>query len=147
MPSPGKITRLSQPAGPGVRLDSGIYQGFTVPMDYDPLLAKLAVWAGTRDAAIARMARAVGEYQIGGIRTNLAFFGRLLDDPLFREGRIDTGFIPSFLARSRPAAGDPEIEALAALVAAIHARSSKAEPQPSPSASRWRSEGREELFR
>src|SRR5204863_2667925 len=97
LPSPGKITRLAEPAGPGVRLDSGVYQGFTVPMDYDPLLAKLAVWAATREDAIERMTRALGEYHIAGIVANLAFFRRLLADPSFREGRLDTGFIDAFL--------------------------------------------------
>src|SRR5947209_3877213 len=73
MPSPGVITRLVEPSGPGVRLDSGVYEGLSFPIEYDPLLAKLAVWAGTREEAIARMSRAIGEYQIGGIRTNLSF--------------------------------------------------------------------------
>ena len=145
MPSPGKITRLMEPSGSGIRLDSGVYEGFTVPMEYDPLLAKLAVWAGTRDEAIARMSRALGEYFIGGIRTNLDFFRRLLDDPQFREGRIDTGFIERFLARSPQGADDPELETLAALVTALH--SQKIEPPSAPANSRWRSEGREELFR
>src|SRR5579862_7373484 len=74
LPSPGKITRLDQPSGPGIRLDSGVYEGFTVPMDYDPLLAKLAVWAATREDAAARMARALKEYHVAGIHTNLDFF-------------------------------------------------------------------------
>src|SRR6266446_1031221 len=73
LPSPGKITSLAEPSGPGIRLDSGVYEGFAVPIDYDPLLAKLAAWAGTRGEAIARMSRALGEYHVVGIRTNLAF--------------------------------------------------------------------------
>src|SRR6266480_479634 len=108
-PSPGKITRMAEPSGPGVRLDSGVYVGFAVPMDYDPLLAKLAVWGGTREDAIERMSRALGEYHVAGIRTNLALFRRLLADPFFREGRLDTGFIDAFLARSAPAAADVEL--------------------------------------
>ena len=146
-PSPGKITRLAEPAGPGVRLDSGVYEGFTVPMDYDPLLAKLAVWAGTREAAIARMSRALDEYHIAGIRTNLSFFRRVLQDPVFREGKLDTGFIDSFLSRSQPvAAPDIELRAVVALVAAVHGRAPAAE-QAETSATRWRSEGREQLLR
>jgi len=147
MPSPGKMTRLMEPAGPGIRLDSGVYEGFTVPMEYDPLLAKLAVWAGTRDEAIARMSRALGEYSIGGIRTNVDFFRLLLEDPQFREGRLDTGFIERFLARNPQADEDPDLETLAALVAAWHDQSQKSEPPSTPVNSRWRSEGREELFR
>ena len=68
-----------EPSGPGIRLDSGVYQGFTVPLDYDPLLAKLAVWAATREDAIERMTRALGEYHIAGIVANLAFFRRLCE--------------------------------------------------------------------
>jgi acetyl-CoA carboxylase biotin carboxylase subunit len=146
-PSPGKITRLREPSGPGVRLDSGVYQGFTVPMDYDPLLAKLAVWAGTREEAIARLTRALGEYHVSGIRTNLAFFRRLADDPVFREGRLDTGFIEGFLARCRAADVDPDTERVAALVAAVHEKLQKTQEQPAPAVSRWRSEGREQLLR
>ncbi|MBC8167946.1 MAG: acetyl-CoA carboxylase biotin carboxylase subunit, partial [Bryobacteraceae bacterium] len=70
-PSPGTITHLSMPAGAGVRLDSGVYQGWTVPVEYDPMLAKLAVWGETRPVAISRMQRAIGECRVGGIATNL----------------------------------------------------------------------------
>ena len=146
-PSPGTITRMVEPSGPGIRLDSGVYQGFTVPLDYDPLLAKLAVWAATREDAIERMTRALGEYHIAGIVANLAFFRRLLADPSFREGRLDTGFIDAFLARRAPAPVDPELEAVAALVSALHAKSRKPEAQSAPAVSRWRSEGREQLLR
>ena len=147
MPSPGKITRLDQPAGPGIRLDSGVYEGFTVPMDYDPLLAKLAAWASTREEAIGRMARALEEYHIAGIHTNLGFFWRLLADPVFREGDLNTGFIPAFLARHRAPAADPDLEAVAALVAALHARTQVKSADRTQPVSRWRSEGREQLFR
>ena len=83
MPSPGKITRLIQPSGPGIREDSGIYEGWTVPMDYDPMLSKLIAYAPTRALAIARLRRALEEYAIGGIRTNIGLFRRILDDPDF----------------------------------------------------------------
>src|SRR5882724_1851352 len=146
-PSPGTITRLAEPSGPGIRLDSGVYEGFAVPIDYDPLLAKLAAWAGTRGEAIARMSRALGEYHVAGIRTNLAFFRRLLDDPVFGEGLLDTGFIGAFLARSAPPHDDPELAAIAALVAAIHARPQKPDAPATPATSRWGAEGREQLLR
>src|ERR1039458_533721 len=81
---PGKLTRLTRPLGPGIRLDGCVYDGWTVPMEYDPLLAKLAVWADTRDHATARMIRALREYDVGGIHTNLAFFRQILEDPEFR---------------------------------------------------------------
>jgi acetyl-CoA carboxylase biotin carboxylase subunit len=147
-PSPGKITRLTEPAGPGVRLDSGIYEGFTVPMDYDPLLAKLAVWAGTREEAIARMSRALDEYHVAGIRTNLGFFRRVLQDSVFREGRLDTGFIEAFLSRADGKTVRPttELRGVVALVAALHSREQLYE-QAEACSRRWRSEGREQLLR
>jgi acetyl-CoA carboxylase biotin carboxylase subunit len=149
-PSPGRITRLAEPAGPGVRVDSGVYEGFAVPMDYDPLLAKLSVWAGTREAAIARMSRALDEYHIAGIRTNLAFFRRLLQDPVFREGRLDTGFIDAFLSRNVGPTVLPsarELRAVVALVAAVHNAHEQTHEQAEACSTRWRSEGREQLLR
>jgi acetyl-CoA carboxylase biotin carboxylase subunit len=97
MPSPGRITRLLQPGGPGIREDCGIYEGWVVPMDYDPMLSKLIAFAPTRDLAIDRMLRALDEYVIGGIRTNLGLFRRILRDPDFRAARIDTGYLDRLL--------------------------------------------------
>jgi acetyl-CoA carboxylase biotin carboxylase subunit len=117
-PSPGKIERLTEPAGPGVRVDSGVYAGWNVPLDYDPMLAKLAVWSGNRAEAIARMRRAIGEYRVSGIRTNLSFFDRILADKEFCDGQLDTGFLDRFFERSLESA-EPSgrIVALAAAVA------------------------------
>jgi acetyl-CoA carboxylase biotin carboxylase subunit len=109
MPSPGKITRLLQPAGPGIREDSGIYEGWTVPMDYDPMLSKLIAYAPTRALAIARLRRALDEYAIGGIRTNLGLFRRILNDPDFREGRLDTGYLDRLLTEKSAPATPPEL--------------------------------------
>jgi acetyl-CoA carboxylase biotin carboxylase subunit len=83
-PSPGRITFLAEPAGPGIRHDSGIYEGWTVPVDYDPLLAKLVAYGADRRQAIARLRRALDEYRIGGIRTNLALFRGSSPIPPFR---------------------------------------------------------------
>jgi acetyl-CoA carboxylase biotin carboxylase subunit len=105
LPSPGRITRLLQPGGPGIREDSGIFEGWVVPVDYDPMLSKLIAYAPTRDLAIARMLRALDEYVIGGIRTNLALFRRILTDPDFRAARIDTGYLERLLAQPTPANG------------------------------------------
>ena len=99
-PSPGKVTQLSRPGGPGIRLDSGVYLGWTVPLDYDPLLAKLAVWALTREEAIARMLRALDEYTVDGIKTTLGFYRRIFADQAFPQGCLHTGFIDEFLGRS-----------------------------------------------
>ncbi|HEU0143048.1 MAG TPA: acetyl-CoA carboxylase biotin carboxylase subunit, partial [Bryobacteraceae bacterium] len=149
LPSPGTVTHLGRPFGPGVRLDSGVYAGWTVPMEYDPLLAKLVVWARSRQDAIARMLRALDEYYVGGIKTNLAFFRQILDDGEFRTGRLHIGFIEEFFRR-KAASGCPpgDVEAVAALVAVIHAgHSQSAAPVSSPSVSRWRNQGRERLLR
>src|SRR5437867_3614818 len=106
-PSPGLIRRLREPSGPGVRVDSGVYEGWEVPIYYDPLIAKVAVWGAEREQAIARMKRAIQEFRIQGIRTNLRFFGELLEDVEFRAGRLSTSFIDEFFqrrqGRSKPA--------------------------------------------
>ena len=147
LPFPGKITRLVEPAGPGVRVDGGVYEGWTVPMDYDPLLAKLAVWASTRDDAARRAIRALGEYRVDGIRTNIAFFQQVLEDREFLAGNLHTGFIDEFFARVKPAPPAPDVEAVAALVAALHSTRRSAPPDPRPSASQWLAAGRSEMLR
>jgi acetyl-CoA carboxylase biotin carboxylase subunit len=98
LPSPGKISLLRAANGPGVRDDSGIFEGAQVSSNYDPLLAKLSVWGEDRDQALRRMRRALGEYAIGGIRTNLSFLARILAHPDFTRGNYDTSFIAKNLA-------------------------------------------------
>jgi acetyl-CoA carboxylase biotin carboxylase subunit len=97
-PSPGKITTLLQPSGPGIREDCGVYQGWTVPLDYDPMLSKLIAYAPDRRTAIERMRRALDEYFIGGIKTNLSLFRAMLQHPDFVAARIDTGYLDRLLA-------------------------------------------------
>ncbi len=104
-PSPGEITRLLRPGGPGIREDIGIYEGWVVPMEYDPMLSKLIAYAPTRAAAIERMLRALDEYVIGGIRTNLGLFRRILTDPAFRSADIDTGYLDRLLATAAASPG------------------------------------------
>jgi len=119
-PSPGQITRLLQPSGPGIRRDSGMYEGWTVPIDYDPLLAKLVGYGETREDAINRLLRALYEYFVGGIKTNISLFRRILHDPDFRAGKLDTGFLDRLL--SHPAAeGDKSTTLIAAIGAGIFA--------------------------
>jgi acetyl-CoA carboxylase biotin carboxylase subunit len=147
-PSPGKITRLTRPLGPGVRLDGCVYDGWTVPIDYDPLLAKLAVWSGTRESAIARMLRALWEYDVAGIHTNITFFRQILEDREFREGRLHTGFVDEFLERRKPFTPAPDLEAIAALVAAFHsAQSVPRQDASNAPRSRWLDLGRQEVLR
>ncbi len=117
-PSPGKITRLLQPGGPGIREDSGVYEGWVVPLEYDPMLSKLIAFAPTRDAAIARLLRALDEYVIGGIRSNLGLFRRILSDADFKAARIDTGYLDRLLAGNGTTAENADYPASAALVAA-----------------------------
>jgi len=115
MPSPGKIVYLHTPAGLGVRDDGGIYEGYEVPLDYDPLLSKLITWGKTREEAILRMGRALSEYQIYGIKTTIPFFQRILQHPRFLAGVYTTHFIADL--EKEPERGDPA-EEVAALIAA-----------------------------
>jgi len=148
-PSPGLISRLQVPAGPGVRRDSGVYEGWTVPLEYDPLLSKLVVWGSNRGEAITRMRRALGEYEVFGIRTNIPFFRRVLEHPDFVAGRLDTGFIDRVLAgglmdEERPS---EEEERVAMLAATLYAgRHPDSQPAPSAAASVWKAMGRESLL-
>ncbi|TKD09168.1 acetyl-CoA carboxylase biotin carboxylase subunit [Polyangium fumosum] len=93
LPSPGKIEALRVPAGPWVRDDGGFYEGATVPSHYDPLVSKVSVWGPDRKTAIQRMRRALSEYVVTGIKTNIVFHEKLLAHPAFVEGRYTTGFI------------------------------------------------------
>ncbi len=115
-PSPGKITLLLVPSGPGIRRDSGVYEGWTVPIDYDPLLAKLVGYGSDRKQAISRLVRTFNEYFVGGIKTNISLFRRILKDADFQAGNVDTGYLDRLL-KSPP----PEIPAEHAKVAAISA--------------------------
>jgi acetyl-CoA carboxylase biotin carboxylase subunit len=126
-PSPGRITQLVRPSGPGVREDSGVYEGWTVPLDYDPMLSKLIVHGPDRGTALARMRRALDEYFVGGIKTNLALFRRILGDPEFQAARIDTGFLDRLLASPRTAP-ENNLAEVAAVAAALFASGSAASP-------------------
>jgi acetyl-CoA carboxylase biotin carboxylase subunit len=144
-PSPGRILRLETPSGPGIREDSGIYAGWTVPLEYDPLLAKLIAWGPTRPEAIARMRRALAEYRIDGIRSNIGFFGEVLGHPAIRDGRFDTGFVDDWLRDRVGQVPSEESRALAVLAAAVFMR----DPDPagradgvSPPPGPWKLEGR-----
>jgi acetyl-CoA carboxylase, biotin carboxylase subunit len=119
-PSPGKITLLLSPSGPGIRRDSGIYEGWTVPTDYDPLLAKLIGYGTDRDQAIGRLGRALNEYFVGGIKTNISLFRRILSHPDFRAAKLDTGFLDRLLKQKQNQT-EPHLDAQAEAVAVIAA--------------------------
>src|SRR5271170_186022 len=120
-PSPGKITLLLSPSGPGIRCDSGMYEGWNVPIDYDPLLAKLIGYGTDRNQAIARLARALGEYFVGGIKTNISLFRRILHDADFHAAKLDTGFLDRMLKRTEGKVVDSRMAEVAAIAAGMFA--------------------------
>lgn len=147
LPSPGKITRLRVPQGPGVRDDGGVYQGAEVSIYYDPMISKFATYGRDRAEAIDRMRRALMEYEIGGIKTTLPFFRGVMEDLEFIEGKLDTGFISRYNERS--VKSDPDdVTRDIAIVAAALAYSSRASASSKPNGnrpeqSRWGRFGRE----
>jgi len=156
-PSPGKITLLLAPSGPGIRRDSGMYEGWTVPMDYDPLLAKLIGYGTDREQAISRLTRALNEYFVGGIKTNISLFRRILRNADFRAGKLDTGFLDRMLkqhADQRPGGIDSitvEVAVIAAGMFAVldpaTASSNGSGATKAKPASNWKAAGHREGLR
>jgi len=95
-PSPGKITHLHMPGGHGVRVDSHVYAGYTIPPNYDSMIAKLIVSAQTREEAVVRMKRALGEFVIEGVKTTIPFHIKLMDDEIYKSGQFTTSFMETF---------------------------------------------------
>ncbi|HEY4906761.1 MAG TPA: hypothetical protein VIH74_04875, partial [Candidatus Acidoferrum sp.] len=136
-----------------------MYEGWTVPMDYDPLLAKLIGYGTDRDQAISRLTRALDEYFIGGIKTNLSLFRRILRHPDFQAAKLDTGFLDRMLKEISPANPKTESTAEAAAIAAalftaLGASAQEARSQPNGAAARdanatpnWKSTARREALR
>ncbi|MGC2109790.1 MAG: acetyl-CoA carboxylase biotin carboxylase subunit [Candidatus Korobacteraceae bacterium] len=159
-PSPGQITRLISPSGPGIRRDSGMYEGWNVPIEYDPLLAKLVGYGEDREQAINRLLRALYEYFVGGIKTNISLFRRILKDPDFRAGNLDTGFLDRLLNKPSNET-DVRRPIMAAIGAAIFASTEPKATLPGtngttaangnasspPSISNWRRTARAEAVR
>jgi len=145
MPSPGKIQTLRVPAGPGIRDDGGVFAGYTVPIYYDPMISKLSAWAPSRDQAIERLRRALSEYVITGIATNIRWLRKVLDHADFRSGSYDTNFLARRAEELRTP-NDVALEEPALLAAVLRAyqadRRTKAESRsaapPSPIPSAWR---------
>jgi len=154
-PSPGKITLLAEPSGPGIRRDSGMYEGWTVPIEYDPLLAKLIGYGTNREQAIMRLRRALHEYFVAGIKTNISLFQRILHDPDFQAGKLDTGYLERLLAKKQvtaESAPEPSIAAIAAgLFAALDSkpvdRKNGTLAAVASVASKWKEKGRSEALR
>ena len=148
-PCPGKILARRIATGPGIRLDEGVYRGWTVPVEYDPLLSKLIAWGNSREETIARLRRALDEYTITGIRTNVSLFRRILSEPEFLSGEIHTKWLDQLLARPRPPAVPPRpgTEVAAAIAAAYWesiqpGSASTGGHDASNAPSRWKNEGR-----
>jgi acetyl-CoA carboxylase biotin carboxylase subunit len=146
MPSTGKITNSVVPSGPGVRVDTGFYPGFEISPYYDPMISKLIVWGETRGQAILRMRRALEEYRIVGVRTNIPFHQTMMDSHRFMGGQFDIRFVEekfSFDDNSEPD-GQSEIAAvMATLVAHQHAqRSAQFVMKNERDASNWKWVGR-----
>ncbi len=116
LPSAGPVLAVREPAGPGVRVDSGLLAGTAVPVEYDPLLAKISTWGPTRERALDIMRNALGETAVVGPATNLEFLAAIVDHPAFRQGDIHTGFVGERFADWRP---DSRARERAALVAAL----------------------------
>jgi acetyl-CoA carboxylase biotin carboxylase subunit len=147
-PSPGTVTALRLPGGPGVRHDMGIQEGDDVPIDYDPMLGKLIVHAADRGAAIARLARALSEYEISGVATTLPLFRALVGDAGFRRGDFDVQWLDRRLGQGllAGAAVLPEHVVLAAVGMAAPRASPSAAAAVEP-ASAWRVTARRESLR
>jgi acetyl-CoA carboxylase biotin carboxylase subunit len=144
MPSPGKILGLRAPQGPGVRDDSGASEGGDVPIYYDPMISKLITWGDTRAHALARMRRALSEYEVRGIKTTIPFFQWVLDDEDFVAGRFDTGFIdrklgaPNGAPLRGPGTHHEEIAAIVAALSHLSPAAAPASPRTAQAGTRWK---------
>jgi acetyl-CoA carboxylase biotin carboxylase subunit len=153
MPSPGLIRGLRPAAGPGIRDDSGVGVGYTVPVFYDSMIAKLIAWGGSREEAVARMHRALGEYQVLGIKTTIPFFLWLMERPEYRAGEYDTTYLDRLLASRRESFSEldeheADVAAMAAgLDAFLRAATAAAGQNGSKGSSSWKQTARAEALR
>ena len=153
VPSPGRIERLRWPEGPGVRNDAGVYEGAEVTIHYDPMLAKLIVWGRDRRQAMDRLARALAELRIEGIRTTGPLFSALLEDADFLAGNLDIGMLDRKLAAGElTPSRHSEFEDLGIIAASLEhlakqARASGSPVQEGGLRSHWRQAGRRESLR
>jgi acetyl-CoA carboxylase biotin carboxylase subunit len=146
-PSPGVIRYINLPEGPGVRNDNGVYSGFRVPLDYDPMLSKLIAHAATRGDAIRRMSRALSEYRVEGIHTTIPFYLYLMNHPDFQSGNFDTGFIDSLLpGLDLDRAGGADVDAAIAASSILAFEESQNAQLPIDEDSRWRRAARIEAM-
>jgi acetyl/propionyl-CoA carboxylase alpha subunit len=146
LPSVGQVTVHVTPTGPGVRLDSGIYAGYQVTPYYDSLLSKLVAWGETRGEALLRMRRALAEYKIMGLKTNLPFHQKLLDSTRFLAGRYDTQFVEEYLMKQHDTSNQEQAEVAAILATLVEHQQRQMAIQvmarPARDASNWKWVGR-----
>jgi len=149
MPAPGKVKLLREPSGPGIRVDSGIYEGWEVPIYYDPMIAKLVAYGKDRAEAISRLGRALDEYRVVGIKTTLPFFREIIKDKSFLAGELDTGFIDRWMksasrSESKRTASPDELDfaAIAATLSYISSQSPQ-QAQQTQIESKWKKNGRQ----
>lgn len=119
LPSTGQITSVIPPSGPGVRVDTGMYAGFTITPYYDSLISKLICWGETRGVAILRMRRALEEFRILGVQTNIPFHQKLLNSPRFMAGQFDTRFVEERFTLEEELEGDANLAMIAAVMATL----------------------------
>jgi acetyl/propionyl-CoA carboxylase alpha subunit len=119
MPSTGRISHLLLPTGPGVRVDTGVYPGFEISPYYDSLISKLIVYGETRAEAILRMRRALEEYRIIGVRTNIPFHQNLMDSHRYMAGRFDTQFVEKRFSMEKADRGRETVPEIAAIIATL----------------------------
>ncbi len=148
MPSPGVIKQLTEPHGIGTRIDSYVYEGYEIPVHYDPMIGKLIVWATSREYAIERMRRVLYEYKITGLTTNIRYLRRIIDVPDFKQGNYNTYFIERNQDRLRPRPGfKNDSEPMAVIAAYIDYLMNLEENKPTTptventAISRWRAFG------
>jgi acetyl/propionyl-CoA carboxylase alpha subunit len=154
MPSPGLIRGLRPASGPGVRDDGGVSVGYTVPVFYDSMIAKLVAWGGSRRDAIDRMSRALREYEVLGIRTTIPFFVWLMRQPDYVAGRYDTTYLDRLLVDrkgesfSELTPGDEEVASIAAaLDAYLRANVQSLAPDAGGGKAHWKQAARREALR
>ncbi len=148
MPSTGKITRLVEPGGPGIRVESGIFEGLEVSLYYDPLIAKLLAWGETREEAIARMRRALKEYWIHGIKTTIPFHLKILRREEFLSGDYNTGIVELVSSGAQPKEVESSAVAIAAAVMAHRERTARLPVMKSESGRNpWKMAGRTAALR
>ncbi len=119
LPSTGRITHSLLPTGPGIRVDTGVYPGFEITPYYDPMIAKLIVWGETRGQAILRMRRALEEYRIVGVRTNIPFHQTMMDSHRFMAGQYDTRFVEERFSMEEMEENKQTFEETAAILATL----------------------------